>query len=118
VSELRPGAVFTTPYPFVRDTYHSVNGPIPTWRPGVRVELLSHGWEEVADAVGEMHLRVISTHKPGHYPERVFYTRRWRDPERHMFGASSLKVATTYKFRSLMAGYSSQYRLQDGKEQP
>lgn len=101
------------PYPFVRDTYHGVDGPIPTWRPGVREE--GGVW---TGAMGEMHLRVISTHKPGHYPERVFYTRRWRDPDGHMFGATSLKVTTTYNFRSLTAGYSSQYLLQDEKEQP
>lgn len=116
MSDLQPGVVFAVPYPFVRDLYdEGGDPPVPTWRPGVRYELLppDGGEEAVADGVGEMHLRVVSTHKPGRYPERVFYVRQWQDPDGHVFGASVLRIATINKFRRLAAGYAFSYRLQE-----
>lgn len=117
MSEFQADIWFSTPYPFVRDTYDDAGDPIPTWRPGVRYELLppDGGEEAVADGVGEMHLRVISTHKPGRYPERVFYLRQWRDPDGRVFGSPSLKIASIHKFRRLTAGYAFPYRLQEAQ---
>lgn len=118
MSELQADIWFTTSYPFVRSTYFDGDDLIPTWRPGVRFELLpDEGEESVADGVGEMHLHVVSTHKPGRYPERVFYIRQWRDPDGHVFGSPSLKIASIHKFRRLTAGYAFPYRLQEAQDE-
>lgn len=117
MSEIQPGEVFVLSYPFIRGFYFEDDkSPTPTWQPGVWPEM-SRDWEEelVADGVGEMHLRVVSTHKPGRYPERVFYIRQWRDPDGRVFGTTALKIASVHKFRRLTAGYAFPYRLQEAQ---
>jgi hypothetical protein len=115
-SEVAAGAVFCVPYPFVVETYEE---PIAdedgfgsverkTWRPGVRFEPCGQYGECtdcVADAMGVMELRVVSTHKPGRYPERVFYVRTWRDPDGKPFGKLKLRMTTVGAFRTLRSGY-------------
>ncbi len=115
MSEIQPGEAFAVPYPFIRGLYYEDDKPpTSTWQPGVWPEMVREGEEElVADGVGEMHLHVVSTHKPGRYPERVFYVRQWQDPDGRVFGASVLRIATINKFRRLAAGYAFSYRLQE-----
>ena len=93
-----------TGYPFVRyvaNLYDEDDGcPYQTegWRPGCTLY--------VADGVGSMVLDVVATFKPGRFLERVFYTRRWIDPDGREFGnTSTLRIATTGKFRRLLKGY-------------
>lgn len=64
--------VYECPYPFIRDTYATYDecGPDAreVWNPGVRFNNDS----AEADGAGKLILEVVSTHKPGRYPERVF----------------------------------------------
>jgi hypothetical protein len=109
---LTPG-VFSIPYPFVRETFLRYGEEeIESWRPGVRFELVPpDDSEAVADGLGRQLLTVVSAHKPGRYPERIFYTRGWEDPTGKTFGKPRLLVATADKFRRLTKGYAHVFRL-------
>lgn len=111
---LQAGAVFTVPFPYVRNEYDRRDRVDDwPWKPGIRTEMLPpEGADDpVADAMGQMVLTVVSTHKPGKYQERVFYTRKWIDPDGTTFGKGLLKVTTTGCFRKLTSGYSLPFRL-------
>lgn len=111
-------------YPFVRET---IETPVfdefdiwtlkesLTWRPGVRFEQHDANCDAdtIADALGRMRLRVIAVVKPGKYPERVFYTRQWQDPDGKLFGKTNLRMTTTQNFRVLLRGYRHEYDLQE-----
>ena len=111
-----------TGYPFVRyvanlagdDGYYQEEG----WRPGCDAEddeRDEHGYSSkvfVADGTGSMVLEVVATFKPGRFPERVFYTRRWIDPDGREFGkAGTLRIATTGQFRRLLKGYRHPFEV-------
>ena len=104
------GQVFTVAYPFVRgmtlDMDVDGSREVPTWNPGVEWrEGVEDDWA-IADGVGEMILEVVSVHRPPGWPTRVFYTRKWRDPEGgRPFGRRRLRVTTTGHFRTLIRGY-------------
>ena len=101
VPDIKPGAVFETPFPFIGSTVFlfDPHGAIPrrTWKPGVDYKLhgpdgatadaFCHGW-------GHRIIEVVSLHKPGKYPERVFFVRRWRGPDGHVFGKTALRITT------------------------
>ncbi|AWJ93271.1 hypothetical protein Sp245p_25955 (plasmid) [Azospirillum baldaniorum] len=115
-AELSEGAVFSVAYPFVRDIHRSMDedgiGTSLTWKPGLRAVYVpafeAPDAEEVADAMGEMILTVVSVHKPGRFPTRVFFTRQWVTPDSRKFGKSKLHVATAEKFRRLARGFGVQ----------
>lgn len=59
-----------------------------------------------------MVLDVVATFKPGRFPERVFYTRRWIDPDGREFGKTNkLRATTTAHFRSLLKGYRHDFEV-------
>ena len=116
--KIQPGQTYTVAgYPFVRyvaslvgdDGYYQTEG----WRPGCCTredddpdEDGCQAWVYVADGTGSMVLDVVATFKPGRFPERVFYTRRWIDPDGREFGQTGkLRIATTGQFRRLLKGY-------------
>lgn len=109
--EIAEGAVFTVEYPFCRDVFETYDndGPIreKTWRPGVRHELVAPDGATATqmDGLGAQILTVVSVHKPGRFPTRVFYTRKWRTPEGKEFGKSALRIKTLHAFKTLLAGY-------------
>jgi len=108
---IQAGEQYRCPYPFIWDTYSYYNEDglcdIDTIRPGVRYT----GVDVVeADAMGEMVLDVISVHKPGKYPERVFYIRQWIGPDGKQFGKKCLRITTISNFKILMKGYK--YRVE------
>jgi hypothetical protein len=118
MDDLIAGAVFRSPYPFVRTTHTEFDGDgyseVRTWKPGVEMEQVyippdDCDTECVAEGVGEIILTVVSVHKPGRYPTRVFFTRRWRDPGGKEFGKNACRVATVEKFRRLSRGYYHEY---------
>lgn len=120
--EIIAGTEFRVRYPFIRDTYteYEQDGPceMRTWRPGVRMEQIyippdSADVEAQADGEGEMILAVISVHKPGRFPTRVFYTRRWRDPAGREFGKARCMFCTLEKFRRLTRSYQHPYVVKD-----
>lgn len=116
IAELTEGAVFRVAYPFVRDLHSFMDedgiGKSLTWKPGLRAVYVPAfevpDVDEVADAMGEMILTVVSVHKPGRFPTRVFFTRQWVAPDGRQFGKGKLHVATAEKFRRLARGFCVQ----------
>lgn len=111
------GRQYRVKFPFVTEVYNGLDEDAPhqdeTWRPGVRFEACSpEDFEAIAEAEGEMILTVIDIHKPGRYPERVFYTRKWIDPDGKEFGDEKLRITTTPTFRKRAAGYYHDYRME------
>lgn len=110
------GAVFEIAYPFVRETYAGFDGDgyadVPTWRPGIRMEAI--GPEDsgaVADALGKAVFTVVDCFKPGRFPTRVFFTRKFVDPDGRSFGKGKLHIVTLEKFRRLALGYAHQFGI-------
>lgn len=114
--EFAPNQAIRVPYPFIRETVtlHDGEGPYDaqTWRPGTRIEKTAPGdYGNVADGNGSMLLLVVSVHKPGRFPTRVFYTRKWQDPSGRVFGKTDLRVCTLEKFRRISREYQHYYAL-------
>lgn len=124
MKELAIGEVFQVPYPFVRDVYvdhdqdsegwHAVD--VPTWKPGTRFE--NAGGPDggnvncLADDMGSQILTIIGIYQPPGYPTRVFFTRRWRDPDGKEFGKSGkLRILARSAFTALTQGYRHQFEL-------
>lgn len=114
------GQVVRIVYPFVRDTYTQFDEEggvtVPTWRPGVRYEVCGPYGEDaeaVADGEGEAEFTVVDTFKPGRFPERVFLTRRFVNPDGKTFGKGKLHIWTLEKLRRLSRGFQVPYRLAD-----
>lgn len=118
--ELQEGNSYTVKFPFFGDVYHGYDASgsfqEETWRPGCRSEFCApDDCEWVADGEGEMVLTIVSIHKPGRYPERIFYTRTFIDPEGREFGSSKLRMTTTPTFKKRVAGYYYEYRINSGE---
>ena len=114
--ELIIGREYEVKFPFVTDIYSGFDedGPFvkETWRPGCRSECVYPDDSElVADGEGVMILTIVDVHKPGKYPERVFYTRKWRDPDGKEFGVGNLNITTTQAFKRRASGYHYAYRV-------
>lgn len=112
------GAEIEIGHPFVRETYRGYDegGSFErlSWRPGIRHEMIApDDSEAVADGIGTQIVTIISIHKPGRYPARVFFTRRWRDPDGHEFGKGKLHIMTSGALRARTKGYRHRYRLND-----
>ena len=107
-----------TGYPFVRYVANLLDEddgrPYQTegWRPGCAVETDENASSYFAHGTGSMVLDVVATFKPGRFPERVFYTRRWVDPDGREFGKTGkLRIATTGQFRRLLKGYRHPFEV-------
>lgn len=118
--DIKPGAIFEVVHPFIRDGVSSLfdetegkSVTVESWRPGTRMEfVLPGGTQYVADDEGFQILEVVSLHKPGKYPTRVFYLRRWRDPSGHEFGKGELRCKSLSAFRGLIGGYRWPYEIE------
>lgn len=115
------GPNFVVIYPFIHETYESFeeDGPVKdhSWKPGVRYEYCApDDTEAVADGEGRMILTIVASFKPGHYPERVFFTRRFVAPNGYEFGKRKLHIVTAEKFRRLAKGYQFEYRVAKADE--
>lgn len=120
--EITPGAFYEVAYPFVLDEFLTYDGggefTVKSWRPGVRFEAAWTGTpgadprtDTVVDAMGTQILTVISIHKPGRFPTRVFYTQAWRAPTGKAFGKARLRIATLGAFRAMLRGYRHEFDL-------
>lgn len=119
--ELKIGAQIEISHPFVRGEFekHVDDGEggwssvmLPTWIPGIRHEWVGpEDTQAVADAIGAQVLTIVSIHKPGRFPARVFYTRLWINPEGREFGKGKLYIKTMQAFRCLIGGYRHEYIL-------
>jgi hypothetical protein len=108
------GDRFEMKHPFIREKHLYTDEEGSTehnqWRPGVRAtDNGPEGSTCEADGVGFQILTVVSLHKPGRYPARVFYTRRWRDPDGREFGKQKLYCKAVAAFTTLTGGY--RYRV-------
>lgn len=110
------GVTFDVRFPFVRETV-DLGGPatVDGWRPGVRFELRDPPYgdesESMADGEGFMRLTVVSIHKPGRFPTRVFYTRQFTGPDGKTFGKGALRIKTLDAFRRIARAYQHPYRI-------
>ena len=114
---LLPGESVEVPHPFIRGTYcvRDEEGceECIGWRPGVRnADVYPDDSEMVADGMGVQILTVVAKFRPGKFPERIFYTRKWRDPDGTVFGKSNLHTRTTGAFTRLVSGYRHAYRVE------
>ena len=111
------GQTINVKFPFHLKVWakHDVGGevyPEETWVPGCRDEIkYPDDSERVADGMGEMILDVVDIHKPGRYPERVFYTRKWIDPDGNEFSSGRLQITTIPTLKKRAAGYYYPYRV-------
>ena len=111
------GQTITVKFPFYVEQIvkHEISGesyPEEAWVPGCKDEFVYPDDSElVANGVGEMILDVVDIHKPGTYPERVFYTRRWVDPDGNEFSSGRLQITTIPTFKKRAAGYYYPYRV-------
>ncbi len=113
---LKIGETYKVKYPFIRCVYTIYDeegySDVDCWRPGCREIMISQeGGGLEADGEGEMILEIISVHKPGKYPERIFYIRKWKDPSGEVFGRVALRICTTAKFKRLSDRYYYDYEL-------
>lgn len=123
--KIKPEQTYTvTGYPFVRYVATLLDEddgrPYQTegWRPGCDFETdedalpYFHVKDYFAHGTGSMVLDVVATFKPGRFPERVFYTRRWVDPDGREFGKTGkLQIATAGQFRRLLKGYRHPFEV-------
>lgn len=114
--DLKIGQDYSCKYPFVRTKYRVYDDidsfkEIESMRPGTEPVIYGDDTEYEADGVGEMILHLVSIHKPGKYPTRVFYTRRWKDPDGKVWGKKELKVTTQGNFRQMLKGFRHVYDL-------
>ena len=88
----------------------------PSWRPGVNGHRYEQQYDReiaIADGAGDQILTVVSVHKPGRFPTRVFYTRQWRSPDGVTFGKSRVHIATSEKFRRTATSYQHRWTVED-----
>lgn len=115
---LEPGAIFEIPYPFKREEYEDFDEEgrvaVATWNPGIVYEQVTPDGctDGFADAMGAAIYEVVTVHKPGAFPTRVFYLRRWRTPDGKEFGKRKLRCATLGTFRGLLKGYRHPFTLE------
>lgn len=116
MSEINAGDAHRVPYPFYLDAFTEFDedgaAPVSTWIPGARMEQGYDGEGDcIADGMGFMRLLVISIHKPGSYPTRVFFVRKWEDPTGYVFGKGALRVTTVGAFLRMLRGYRHEFAL-------
>lgn len=118
---IKDGDEFRVKYPFVSCVYsgYDERGEFQedSWRPGCKSVLMPDcdtAW--FANAEGQMVITVVGVFKPGKFPERVFYTRKWIDPDGKEFGNGKLRIATTPTFKKRIMGYYHQYEISDSIE--
>ena len=119
--EFQPGERHTTDYPFVRVAFRDFDVSsgagvfLPSWRPGIDTIETDRRCRDfcIAHGRGLLTLTVVSIHKPGRFPTRIFFTRRWTDPDGREFGKPACRVATVDKFRRTLRGYHHDWVVRD-----
>lgn len=130
MADIKEGDVFEVEYPFVTtptegDVFgekeyfinHNTGKVYDPWRPGTRYDTDAHNYDEppmICEGLGKMILTVVSVHRPGKFPTRVFYTRKWRSPSGAEFGKNKLHIHALGHFTNLRRGYRHEFTDQDG----
>lgn len=113
-ADIKPGDVFKIKHPFVREDFNGPDGLEKTWKPGTRQEQIANDdFVTMADGEGLQVLTVVSLHRPGSYPTRVFYTRKWIDPNGGEFGKRDLLCKSVSAFRQIIKGYRWAYGVEE-----
>lgn len=116
---MSPGDSFTIPYPFWRSEGPDwVTGAIEAqWMLGTEYrEYNQHDdGHDYADSLGSSTFTVVSIHKPGTYPERVFYVQSFTDPDGHEFSSGRLRCRSRSYFKRLISSYLKPYKLASGE---
>jgi len=118
-TQIEVGKVYAVRYPFFMSSYEKWEDDFPTevqsWRPGCQVDT-NQGEDDYlpvryyySEGHGEMLLDVVGVFKPGRYPERVFFTRKWQDPDGKVFGKPNLRMTTKNNFIKMLNGYRHEY---------
>lgn len=119
-NDLYVGQILELPYPFNFGPYtfwdEDGRHETKTWRPGPRIEERFVPPDDVdadyiADGLGQQVLEIVSIHKPGKYPTRIFYTRKWRDPSGKIFGKNKLRIMSVSNFKRVAKGYRYGFEL-------
>lgn len=111
------GQIVEVPYPFIREmiSLYDEDGPheVESWRPGTRSEMVyPDDCDEFADGKGKQVLTVVSIHKPGRFPTRVFFTQEWVDPNGKIFGkVGKCRVTVESAFRRKTRGFAYPYQM-------
>jgi hypothetical protein len=112
---LIPKTLYAHAYPFVRSLFweDDEGGPVwrLSWRPGTF-------WRapdpSIAHGVGSQLLSLVDIYTPPkitrhtHLP-RAIYTRKWEDPEGHVFGNGMLRWCSVGRFEALTQGFRFSY---------
>ena len=110
------GEQFTIEYPFywASEADPETGADEGGWIPGTEGRLVPPDTaEEYADGIGYCVYTVVSTHRPGKYPTRVFYTREWLDPDGNEFGHKTLRVHSLGYFKRLIRGYRLPFQMSE-----
>lgn len=117
-TEIAIGKTYSVRYPFFVTIFEGfdADGPFQqeSWRPGCgsdRNDDNDRSW--FSDGHGEMLLEVIAEFKPGRFPERVFFVRKWKDPDGKVFGLNKLRMTTHNNFVRMLKGYRRPYESEE-----
>jgi len=114
--------IYFVKYPFVKVKISLFDGEdgfneLVSWRPGTLPRMIyPDDSEEFAHAEGKMKLSVVDTFKPGKYPERIFYTRKFIDPDGKEFGKNNLHICSIQKFRRISTSFYYDYVIDPDEE--
>lgn len=110
------GDKFAVLYPFLRCRWTDYRNGEPyedreSWRPGVEtVAIYPDNSAEVCDDHGWMLAEIVGIYKPGRFARRVFWQRKWMDPDGRVFGGK-VQVTTEEKFRRRCTRFWLPYEL-------
>lgn len=108
--------IYEVDYPFIRTVAEEFDEDGPHqflfWCPGVANRPVPpDDCEAFANGMGKMILTVVGRYKPGKYPERVFFTRSWIDPDGKCFGKGGLHICVASKFKRISQSYAVPFVL-------
>lgn len=104
--EIFADAQFVRTHPFTLDTSGAFK-----WRPGAWESEPRHNDDPMpaCHGLGFVYFKVVSVHKPGRYPTRVFYTRRFVTPDDEALPESGCLCVTMEKFKRLRKDFYVPY---------
>lgn len=100
-------------YPFMLSDKDTVSSWGTKWTPGSRQNFNEYDEDLIndADATGYVIYEVKGVYKPGSYPERTFYTRKYQDPDGNIFGKNNLRIISSSYFKCMLKGYRYKYEV-------
>jgi hypothetical protein len=115
---MKVGDRITVEYPFVRVKVDMYGETTMSWRPGVGHRYCApDDTEAYANGVGSMELTIISIHKPGRFPTRVFFTRKFIAPDGYVFGKTKLRIMTIGAFRARARSFMHPYVVDENERE-